>query len=796
LATRPPGKSNACVEVVWKDAPRARVSGCQIRQSTDIINNPLDGPPLDVNEAQQRVGSMSKRSKKRKIQGSTVPASAPTAAEPPVRLRSESEVFADLAALCTSPGYVHALAFLAFRDNYIRYSDELKAEDMMRLFSPQRLLRTEMATLVGLAMRGAIRFDLPQANVIQEYVDQTDALLVEIHRAMFGGSLSDDAPEASGVDREAPSFMREPIFYSGESAYVFQYRDLCVKKYAEDEEWLTRNKGFTMVEARSVFSAVREIQIRKLIERLRSLKSLPLEQWSLLPAFLFTSSEVSELSGLTAMRAESVLSAFTAPVNEANPMFQGLHDFNVANSTPLLRSPNDEFLLFLPYSLGEAMYDSPFYWMSLDTSYVSTAMAHRGRYTEEFCANRLAAVFGEGNVYKNVDIRGPKEKNLGEIDVLVIFGDRVIILQAKSKRLTLDARRGNDRVIKRDFQKSVQKAYDQGFTCAELLSEPSLKFVEQARGEIAIPRHEKEIYIICAVSDNYPALNFQARQFLAVNHAPRILPPLITDVFGIDVMTEMLDSPLRFLSYLNRRAQYDDKLLVFDELTILSFHLKRNLWIDEKKYDLVAMTGDIAADLDVAMSVRRDNVAGKRTPEGILTRLAGSAFERLIQEIESRAEPATIELGMMLLRLSEGAAIKVSEAIELTTGRSRRDGKPHNFVLPISEGSTGFIVHSNFDSNPVAVARLRGHCMARKYVSKAKTWYGICLAPADAAIRFGVNLDFEWTYDAALEEGTRHMATPVDVDAPHTASSRKKKTGRNDPCPCGSGKKYKRCHLS
>ncbi len=26
--------------------------------------------------------------------------------------------------------------------------------------------------------------------------------------------------------------------------------------------------------------------------------------------------------------------------------------------------------------------------------------------------------------------------------------------------------------------------------------------------------------------------------------------------------------------------------------------------------------------------------------------------------------------------------------------------------------------------------------------------------------------------------------------------SRLEKTGRNDPCPCGSGKKYKKCHLA
>jgi hypothetical protein len=737
---------------------------------------------------------MSKRTKKRKIRRNSVPASGAAAAEPPVRTRSESEVFAALASLCTSPGYVHALAFLAFRDNYIRYSDELKAEDMMHMFSPQRLVRTEMTTLVGLTLRAAIRFDLPTPDVVQEYVDQTDALLLEIHHAMLGGSAFSDPPAAGGVDREAPSLMREVIFYSGESAFVFQYRDLCVKKYAEDEEWLTKNKGFTMVEARLVFLAVKEIQTRKLSERLSSLKSVPLEQWSLLPAFLFTTSEVSDLSGVSATRVESILSAFTAPVDETNLTFRGLHDFNVANTAPLIRSPNDEFLLFSPYSLGEAMYDSPFYWMNLDTAYVSTAMSHRGQYTEEFCADRLAAVFGERNVYKNVRIIGPKEKDLGEVDVLVIFGDRVIIVQAKSKRLTLEARRGNDRIIKDDFRKSVQEAYDQGFTCAQLLGDPSLKFVEQARGEVEIPRHAKEIYIICAVSDNYPALHFQARHFLAVKHAPKILSPLVTDVFGIDVMAEMLDSPLRFLSYLNRRAQYDDKLLAPDELTILSFHLKKNLWIDEEKYDVVMMMDDITADLDVAMCVRRDNVDGKRTPDGILTRLAGSAFERLIQEIESRAEPATIELGMMLLRLSEDAAIRVSAAIELTTERSRRDGKPHDFVLPISEGSTGFIVHSNFDSDPIALARLRRHCLERKYLSKANTWYGICLAPTDTAVRFGVNLDFEWTYDAGMEGRTRHIEPLVNLDVPHSGRPKKNKIGRNDPCPCGSRKKYKRCH--
>ena len=45
-----------------------------------------------------------------------------------------------------------------------------------------------------------------------------------------------------------------------------------------------------------------------------------------------------------------------------------------------------------------------------------------------------------------------------------------------------------------------------------------------------------------------------------------------------------------------------------------------------------------------------------------------------------------------------------------------------------------------------------------------------------------------WLYLAALDEIKRLSARPAGALANTGA------TGRNDPCPCGSGKKYKRCH--
>jgi len=82
-----------------------------------------------------------------------------------------------------------------------------------------------------------------------------------------------------------------------------------------------------------------------------------------------------------------------------------------------------------------------------------------------------------------------------------------------------------------------------------------------------------------------------------------------------DAITEMLASPLRLLSYLNLRARFGDKFLANHEHTLLSHHLKRNLWLDSDT-DLMLLHDDILVHLDIAMAVRRDGVSGAATPDG------------------------------------------------------------------------------------------------------------------------------------------------------------------------------------
>lgn len=715
-------------------------------------------------------------------------------------MRAEQEIFDELAGLCTSPGYAHAIAYLCSRDNMIRYSGEMKAEDMQHLFSKNRLIRTETSTLIGLMLKNPIDYKLPAPQVLEKYIEATEALLDEIHHAMSASFWQDLDPtkvaEAGFNPFTSGAALREPIFYGGESAYSFQYRDFSPAKYANDDPWLIANKGFSIQDARNVVLAVSRLQDEKAISVMRAMHGTPQETWTFLPGNAFSVQEVADYGRIDPAIVEKVLFAFAIPPGAHNEQFKALHDFNIANASPLICMPDGNFLLFHIYSLVEALYEVPFYWMGADKAYVSTAMQNRGVFTEQFAVERLRQVFGAENVLANIDIYESKGTKLAEIDVLVLFGNRALVLQAKSKRLTLEARRGNDLQIKDDFKKSIQDSSDQAYRCAKLIEEVKCTFKDAAGNAVTLPAGLNRIYVICLISDHYPALSFQARQFLKFTATNTISPPFVMDVFALDAMTEMLSSPLHFLSYVDRRTGYTDKLMASHELTILSYHLKQNLWLDGK-HDMVMLDDDISTDLDIAMLVRREGIPGKGTPEGILTRFSATALGRMVKAIEARPDPATIDLGFTLLTLGEDTVLEVSACIEQLAKQGIADGKNHDVTVGLGSGGTGLTIHCNDDQIEVAGPALQRHCHARKYTEHAETWFGVCVRPSDQALRFGLILDLPWEQNDAMDALTKNMGRPGNMRALlREATKARTKVGRNDLCPCGSGKKYKKCCLA
>lgn len=712
--------------------------------------------------------------------------------------RGESLILEDLTTLAVSPGYIHAVAHICHRDNVIHIKGKLKPSDMDRLFSKERLIRTELTTLIGLMVKEPLDLSQQPAAVIGGYIKRTDALMEELHNSMsypiFTSMIEAVKTSTPPSNPWHGPGMREPIFYGSESAYAFQYRDLVPEKYGADDTWMLKSKGFTSGQARTIaktMCALMDEKGTRLHADTQAANALP-STW--LPAFEFSLDEIAFHSGAEKVVVEAFFHAFLFSGN--NSGFNEVGDFNEVSARPLLPTGRGTVLLFSHYAICEALYESPFFWMWDDKAYRPTASKHRGAFTEQFAARRLKEVFGREHVHTNVNLHRGKEI-VGEADVLVIYGDRLIIVQAKAKKLTIAARKGNDNQLKTDFAAAIQDSYDQGWMCANEILTGECRLVDDTENDVKLPPSIKEFFLLSLVSEHYPALAFQASQSLKFHTTDVIRPPLVIDVFFLDTLTEMLTTPLRLLGYVKLRVAVSKKLMSGHELTVLGYHLKRNLWLDEK-HDLVMFDDSIVQDLDTAMLVRRDNLPGDDTPVGILTKMRGTFYESLIKEIEARADPATLELGFHLLSMHEDSCRDVHRVLEAITRKTRHDGNRHDVTLASSKPPGGISFHCNPRPSPEAIAVLESYCTKRKYQQRAAQWFGVSVSP-DGQVQFGVTLDFPWEVSAEMEQLTVDMkpATRVrDVLPQYLREVSRQKLGRNDPCPCGSGLKYKKCCLA
>ena len=700
--------------------------------------------------------------------------------------RNESEVFYDLVRLCRLPGYVHAIAYFCMRDNIFYYEDELTGEDISKLRSDEKLIRTEISTLIGLMLKGDKDFSITLPDILEQYVSDTESLLKELHDSMnkpFYESLKDIIEKEKDENPfEKGSLLKETIFYGGESAYDFQYLDLSIKKYQKDEQWFIENKGFEISDVEVIVNAITDLHYEKISDFKQVLLSTHPSEWTPIGMFTFNVDEIVLQSGKNKKVIESFINAFLVPEDSNNATFEVLNDFNESNAYPFIRFSESEYLLLQHYNLLEALYETPFFWFLKDKGYSDIAMENRGSFTEEFSKEKLESIFGKERVFINVEIYDVhKKKRLGEIDVLVLFADRAIVLQAKSKKLTLESRKGNDKAINKDFNNAIQDSYDQGYECSVLLQNDEVRLFDSKDVELKINRNLKEIYIFCVVSDHYPSLSFQVEQFLKYHETDAIRAPIVMDVFFLDVMAEMLSSPLYFLSYVNRRSALFKKVHTPNELTLLSFHLQTNLFLADE-YTMMTLDEGISSELDQAMLSRRMGIPGKKTPIGILTKFKETKFERILADISNLEHSYAIELGFFLLQFSEDTVDLLNEGIDKCISEYTKDGKNHNYTLGFGELSTGLTIHCNNLPYHDAYKILINHCERRKYIQRSDNWFGLCIDPITTQLRFGIMSNEEWKYSEAIESKVQLKVATSE-----------KKIPRNSPCPCGSGKKYKKC---
>lgn len=693
--------------------------------------------------------------------------------------RSRTEICAEIAELAQEPGFVYSLAMLLARDLFY---DPAEAAD---IDWSARLSYQEFTFLAGLLVRESISLDHPTEEDVEAHMKRCDDLFEELHAsfgAVFferlqaimaaGPGSSDTATQESREFFGDGEMMIEPIVYGGSGAYDFQYVELVRRRYARDNAWLVEHKGFTADVMATIADALKDAA---------AVTKAPTSFDELLDETLNVFCFRADQLPADAPERDAFISAFSLQPGTVNGDLTTPTEYNAVASRPLIVLGDGCYFMPVHFNLAQSVYESPFYWMAADQAYADVSFAHRGLATEEITVELLVPVFGAENVFTGVEFRSG-DRVLGEIDVLAIVGDRAVIVQCKSKRLTVLARSGDTEKLREDFAAAVQTAYDQGLECRQLLLEHQVAVVTADGTTLDLP-HVKDAYLACVLSDHYPALAHQVDNYLDKDDMDPY--PVVVSLFDLDLMAFYLADPFEFAYYLRQRSDLADYYKTDEEAALLALHLSQKLF-RTPGFDRATVPGDVAQLIDANFPVAKGRVRRTDAADRLFATWKNEDLERLLNDLKLAANPGFTEAIFFLYDVAGDGADTLIEALRNTKRQTASDGRKHSLATLIGGVGVSYVTDASspakLEHDAVFYAQLK------KHEARADSW--LCLASTGTSPRLVDFVAFNnspWEPDAELDAAVRDLLG-------HGTLKRLDKQGRNELCACGSGLKYKKCH--
>lgn len=640
----------------------------------------------------------------------------------------------------------------------------------------------------------------------------------------------------------------EPIFYAGDGIYDFQYLEFLNRKYKYDEKWLRENKHFNFKEITEITLELRNIHQKKLgkvnflelkenksriKKELKKNKSIPknnqnknidmfLEMMEFYQYFEFFGLELNIEKGLSPeeisekgwnsfydgllelfcvtqsdfdkhLDITNYLNNFSIPAGSSglNEKFNNIGDFNIFSAKPILELNPGKYFIPITYSVFEAVYESPYYWMLNDEKYHNKLAEHRGKAGEEITYELLCKVFGGKRVFQSVKIESKKGHDDTDIDILCLLGSKALCVQVKSKKLTQLSRKGSFNQLLTDFKGAVQDAYEQGIISRERILENTATFYNSAGDKIKLSEDIEDVYILGVTTENYPTLTHQA--FFFLEKEENLPHPLFLTVFDLELVLFYLDNPYDFLYYVRQRIDLMEYFQANEEIHFLAYHLLNKLWKDPRA-NFIQIDTSLGQLIDRNYYPFKLGIKTSSKTDKIGNRWKNKDFDNLCNQISDLNSPKATDVIFHLLDWSEQSREDLVNQIIRTKAQTKDDNSWHNFSILTGQNvsSFGLTFVSWENNNPEEFMEvLLKLSKGRKYKSKADHWIGIgCLRDSDRFVDGFVLNDKEWQFDEAMEKEIKWMFQGKNKG---TYKKLGKKVGRNEPCPCGSGKKYKHC---
>ncbi len=666
--------------------------------------------------------------------------------------REVSEIFDDLRSLAQSDGALHSISSIFYRDWVITVDmkEGKVVDDAEHRWSTTKLNNNEMLLLLGLTVQSSTEKTFSVLPDNDDFSERADHLLREFHDRLMLEAFShidfSAAKFAEGPDTLS-ALAREAIYYGADSFYLHQYEQFSRHRYRQDGDWLLGNVGLSI---RPMLEIARFIVDRINLQLTATMtlhgEKHPVSFGDQTDSLLVSKSELVKRFG---KKAEAFISKFSTPILSANLQFTNPFDVNQVSLAPLIDMGD---VLYVPnqYRLFETIYESPFYWMMDDPQYINTAAIHRGEFLEKTTAHLLRSVFGTDHVFENVTIHRNRKEIAGEADVLVVYGEFVIIVQAKSKRIRLDARAGDIDALKADFEGAIQAPYRQAYEFAELI-QTGAECQTKDGNVMAFPRTVR-VFPAVILSDHFPSSTILSS--LMLERSGRIAP-VIWDIGVLDCVTRILPSPVDLLFYLKCRSDAFEHIKSDSEFNFLGYHLQNKLVLPADA-DLMMIERDFATAIDDFM-ISRDMKIERERPIGILERIEIPVISDLLKSLKN-APPQLASVVIDLYDFSSAALENLSRQALLLREEVSGGKAFKAFSILTESGGLTYLVCRRLNAKIRSAAEAIG--TKHKYDSKCDRWYVVIDSvetefPIDALLP----ILGTWEEDEGLAEHSQHVAS-------------------------------------
>jgi len=420
---------------------------------------------------------------------------------------------------------------------------------------------------------------------------------------------------------------------------------------------------------------------------------------------------------------------------------------------------------------------------------------------------QLQRLFPVASVIRNACF--PDPDNAGgetEADVVVVWWPFLIVVDAKGKRVAPEALRGSRTKLKQTIANNIQDAFIQSRRVVRVLERDGrIRFTEKATGRV-IEVEQDRLRRVMPISVTLQSLSGIPTQ-LAVTQRLGLFKgnayPWSVSIDDLDAVTRFASSPDVFLHYIERRTAHQNITVGLhgDELDIFGQYLGNRLHpsLYEGRKEIAEHT---AGPTTIAFSDGDEDFEpfymaewnGEPLPSATVGLKVPPLIQSVLSELRNRVDDGARWVAFALLGLSHAALERLASALEDMKSNLAQGQRILRTTMREGDVVINVLAHrgltkGDFFKNVTIRSRME-HYRTRP---RATVTIGIDQRDTSQVFEVAQWLEGPWEYEPVMEKllaGDRGQ--PRIVQMPHGA----RKPGRNDPCPCGSGKKFKKCCIS